>query len=82
MSSTKTLAQIPTNLLPQASAAAPFASLDRHGVDKVNECYRDKKDCEAALKKANGTDWVGDALKIGGGIALGLLIGKVVFSSN
>ncbi len=78
LNSTKTFAQIPENLKPQS----PFTTLDRAGVDKVNGCFRDKHDCELALKKANGTDWVGDALKVGGGVILGLLIGKVVFSSN
>lgn len=71
-------AKISDNLKP----GAPFMTLDRDGVDKINECFRDKKDCEAALKKASSSDVLGTIVKVGGGVLVGLVIGKVVFSGN
>jgi hypothetical protein len=68
-SSRPTLAQVPENL-------KPAYSLDRTGIDQVNLCFRDKHDCEAALKKANSTDWLSTALEIGGGVLAGYFIAK------
>lgn len=74
LSSKPTWAQVPTNLLP----APVTASVNRNGIDTVNQCFRDKHDCEAALKKSDSSD---HSLVIIVGVAAaiaGFFIGKTV----